>query len=264
MSRRVATNFGLGIFAGGLCLVLTLSAPAAQTAFQQKQLTDYLKEHEWVPLSIPDSKMRPGSVVKVTKKNDFTEVRWLGDIRKCGITDKQLGIVKGKYPVIGLGDTFAVKASFAASVLSFVGINIGADKVSGATLKIEDGGGDAIDLLAFSLWMNKQGKRLQTACGNLLAQEDVFIVSEAFRISKGSYQMFDKFGGKIALSASVPGRSAEGQLDASIGKNGEISIAGDSYAGIRRIKQLSPGTFATLGTSKEIPEADQLLLREAQ
>lgn len=263
MSRYAAAKFGFGISVGGLCLMLTLSAPAAQTVFQQKQLTDFLNEHNWVALSIPDSKMRPGSVIKVTKKPNFTEVQWLGDIRKCGITDKQLGVVKGKYPAIGIGDTFVVKASVAASILSFVGINAGADKVSGATLKIEDGGGDAIDFLAFSLWMNKQGKRLQAACSNLLGQEDVYIVSEAFRISKGSYQLLDKYGGKIGLSASVPGRSAEGQLEVSIGKNGDISIAGDSYVGIRRVKQLSPGNFATLGTSQEIPEADGLL-REAQ
>jgi hypothetical protein len=243
--------------------MLSLGASVAQTVFQQKPLAEFLNEHNWLALSIPDSKMRPGSVIKVSKKNNFVEVQWLGDIRKCGINDKQLGLVRGKFPAIGIGESFSVKASIAANILNLFRVNADADKVSGAILKIEDAGGDALDLLSFSLWATKQGKRLQAACNNLLGQEDVFMVSETFRISKGSYQLVDKKGGKIGLSASIAGRSGDGLLQASIGKNGEVDIAGDFYFGVRRVKQLSPGNFATLGDPQKVREADDLL-REAQ
>jgi hypothetical protein len=58
-------------------------------------------------------------------------------------------------------ESFAVKASIAASILNLFRGNADADKVSGVILKIDDAGGDAIDLVAFSIWVSKQGKRLQ-------------------------------------------------------------------------------------------------------
>jgi hypothetical protein len=61
----------------------------------------------------------------------------------------------------GIGESFAVKASIAASILNLFRGNADADKVSGVILKIDDAGGDAIDLVAFSIWVSKQGKRLQ-------------------------------------------------------------------------------------------------------
>jgi hypothetical protein len=260
MSRVARRTFALGISLAVLCMIPTLVAPAAETVFQQKPLTAYFKEHDWLALSIPDSKMQPGSVIKVKKLNDFIEVQWLGDIRKCGVNDEQLGFVRGKYPSVGIGESFAVTASITASILNLFHVNTSADKVSGAVFTMEDAGGDAIDFLAFSIWASNQGSRLQTACSNLLGQDDVFLVTESFRISKGSYQLLDKNGAKIGLSASVAGRSLDGQLQGSIGTNGELKIAGDFYFGVRRAKLLS-GVFTTLGNAQQdVPEADDLLL----
>jgi hypothetical protein len=110
----------------------------------------------------------------------------------------------------------------------------------------------AIDLVAFSIWVSKQGKRLQATCSTFLGQEDVFLVSEAFRVSKGSYKLVDKNGVKIELSGSLAGRAGDAQLQASIGGNeGQLDVAGDFFFGVRRVKQLSPGSRsrATVPTS---------------
>ena len=49
----------------------------------------------------------------------------------------------------GIGESFAAKASIVASILNLFRVNADADKVSGVILKIDDAGGDAIDLVAF-------------------------------------------------------------------------------------------------------------------
>src|SRR6516225_3383560 len=124
MSRiaRILVGFGITFIGSVVATVV-----AAQSPLQVKPLVAYLNEHDWVALSIPDSKMRPGSVIKVKNLNNFIEVRWLGDIRDCGISDSDLGVTRDKYPAIGIGENFAVKASIGASILSLFGFNADAD-----------------------------------------------------------------------------------------------------------------------------------------
>jgi hypothetical protein len=234
----------------------------AQTPFQPPPLAQFLKSNNWVALPLPDNKMRPGAVIKVTMKDKVPDVRWLGDFRSCGVTDQELGLIRGKYPPVGIGENFAVGASFVASLLSKFRISAQAEKVNGAILKIEESGGDAIDLLALSVWLTKplNLKKLPDACKNFLAQEDVYLVSEAFRISKGTYELVDKDGGKLAVSAAAVGPSAKGEISGSVNSSGTLTVTEDFYFGVRRVKQLVPGSFATLGTSPEaVPEADSLL-----
>jgi hypothetical protein len=250
-------------------LVITLVAlgvatiPAVpQTVFQQRALTEFLEQHNWIALAIPDNKMGPGAVIKVTKKGNVVEVQWLGDFRKCGISDDEFGLVRGKYPPAGIGENFAVKASFGASLLAKLGGSAEVEKVNGAILKIEESGGDAIDLLAFSIWLSKPGnlQKLPEACGTFLAQEDVYLVSEAFRVSKGSYELVDKNGAKLAVSVAAAGRSVSGEIGGSISSSGTLNVTEDFYFGVRRVKQLAPGSFATLGSDPQtVPEADNLL-----
>src|SRR6266480_2392378 len=101
-----ATIVGLG---------MTLAA-AAETVFQQRPLTRFLESQNWIALSIPDNKMRPGAVIKVPK-TDKVDVQWLGDFLSCGVTDTDFGLVRGKYPPAGVGENFAIKASFVADLL---------------------------------------------------------------------------------------------------------------------------------------------------
>jgi len=94
-----------------------------------------------------------------------------------------------------------------------------------------------------------------------LARAGLFLVTETFRISKGSYQLVDKDGAKIGLSVSAQAGSLDGQLEGTIGRNGELEILGDFYFGVRRAKQVSPGVFTSLGGAQDVPEADNLLIQ---
>src|SRR5216684_8127164 len=92
-----------------------VSFSAAQIiTFRPLPPKQFLEENGWVSLPLPDKRMGPGSVIKVTKKNGAVLMQWLGDLRRCGITDREFRYVRGKYSAIGIGESFGVKASVAA------------------------------------------------------------------------------------------------------------------------------------------------------
>jgi hypothetical protein len=103
-------------------------------------------------------------------------------------------------------------------------------------------------------------RKLPEACARFLAEKDVYLVTEAFRVSKGSYELIDKNGAKVNLSAAIPGGSAGGNFGGSASASGTLTVAEKLYFGVRRAKQISPNSFTTLGTPPHtVPEADSLL-----
>jgi hypothetical protein len=81
----------------------------------------------------------------VTKNDNAVRVQWLGDLRRCGITDEEFGFVRGKYSAIGIGETFGVRASIAAGYIAKLDGTVDFGKAGGAIIQIEDSGGDAVD-----------------------------------------------------------------------------------------------------------------------
>ena len=245
-----------GIILTGIGVAAAISISTAQTIFQPRPLKQFLEENGWVSLPMPDRKMGPGSVIRVTKKDNAVGVQWLGDLRRCGITDDEFGFAHGKYPAIGIGETFGVRASIAAGYIAKLDGTVDFAKAGGAIIQIEDSGGDAVDLHALAVWLAKPGapQRMPEACNNFLAQEDVYLVSEAFRISKAVYDLVDKNGAKLAVAGAAFGRTGPSS-------SGTLSVVEDLYVGVRRVKQLAPVFFGPSLRPRTVPEADGLLRR---
>jgi hypothetical protein len=249
----------LGIILTGIGLAAAVSISVAQTIFNPRPLKEFLEENGWVSLPIPDKRMGPGSVIKVTKEGSAVSFQWLGDLRRCGITDAEFRFVRGKYPAIGIGQSFGVRTSVAAGFIAKLEGTVDFEKAGRAIIQIEDSGGDAVDLDALTIWMAKPStaQRLPQACRIFLAQENIYLVSEAFRISKASYGLVDKNGAKLAVTGGAFGRPGSGS-------SGTLSVIDDLYFGVRRVKQLAPGLFepgpfeSSLG-SQTVSEADSLL-----
>jgi hypothetical protein len=115
-------------------------------------------------------------------------------------------------------------------------------------------GGDAVDFDALMNWIAKSGtaRRMSQVCNSFLIQEDVYLVSEAFRISKASYGLVDKNGAKLAVTGGAFGQA---------GSSGTLSVIDDMYFGVRRVKQLGPNLFEPGLGPRTVPEADSLLRR---
>jgi hypothetical protein len=231
-----------------------ISFSAAQTIFQPLPLKQFIDESGWVSLPVPDKRMGPGSVIRVTKKDGAVIMQWLGDLRRCGITDREFRYVRGKYSAIGIGESFGVKASIAAGFIAKLKGTADFENAGGAIMQIEDSGGDAVDFDALMNWMTKPGsaQRMPQICNNFLAQEDIYLVSEAFRISKASYGLVDKNGAKLAVTGGAFGPAGSRS-------SGTLSVIDDSYFGVRRVKQLAPNLFEPQPGARPVPEADGLL-----
>jgi hypothetical protein len=222
--------------------------------FQPLPLKQFLEENGWVPLPLPDKRMGPGSVIKVTKNDSAVSIQWLGDLRRCGIADREFRYVRGKYPAIGIGDSFGIKVSIAAGYIAKLEGIADFEKAGGAIMQIEDSGGDAVDFDALTNWMAKSGgaQRMPQVCNNFLAQEDIYLVSEAFRISEASYGLVDKNGAKLAVTGGAFGQAGSRY-------SGTLSVKDDLFFGVRRVKQLAPDLSELWLGPRTVPEADSLL-----
>jgi hypothetical protein len=230
-----------------------ISFSAAQITFQPQPLKEFLEENGWVSLPLPDKRMGPGSVIKVTKKDGAVTMQWLGDLRRCGITDREFGYVRGKYSAIGIRESFGVKASVAAGYIAKLEGTVDLEKAGGAIMQIDDSGGDAVDFDAFANWLAKPdaAQRMSRVCSNFLDQEDIYLVSEAFRISKARYGLVDKDGAKLAVTGGAFGQDSR--------SSGTLSVIDDLYFGVRRVMQLAPDRFDLRLGPRPVPEADGLL-----
>jgi hypothetical protein len=227
---------------------------AAQNSFQPLPLKQFLEENGWVSLPLPDKRMGPGSVIKVTKKDGAVVMRWLGDLRRCGISDREFRYVRGKYSAIGIGESFGIRTSIAAGFIAKLEGTADFEKAGGAIMQIEASGGDAVDFDALTDWMAKgrAAQRMPQVCNNFLAEEDIYLVSEAFRISKASYGLLDKGGAKLAVTGGAFGPAGSHS-------SGTLSVIDDLYFGVRHVKRLPPDLFEPGLGPRTVPEADRLL-----
>jgi hypothetical protein len=230
-----------------------ISFSAAQITFQPQPLKEFLEENGWVSLPLPDKRMGPGSVIKVTKKDGAVTMQWLGDLRRCGITDQEFRYVRGMYPAIGMRESFGVKASVAAGYIARLEGTADLEKAGGAIMQIDDSGGDAVDFDALMSWLAKPSAapRMSRVCSNFLDQEDIYLVSEAFRVSKARYGLVDKSGAKLAVTGGAFGQGSR--------SSGTLSVIDDLYFGVRHVKQLAPDRFDPRPGPQPVPEADDLL-----
>jgi hypothetical protein len=222
--------------------------------FQPLPLKQFLEEDGWVSLPLPDKRMGPGSVIKVTKKDGAVLMQWLGDLRRCGITDREFRYVRGKYSAIGIGESFGIKTSIAAGFIAKLEGTADFSNAGAAIMQIEDSGGDAVDFDALTNWVAKSeaARRMPQVCNNFLAQEDIYLVTEAFRISKASYGLIDKNGAKLPVTGGAFGQAGSRS-------SGTLSVIDDLYFGVRRVKRLAPDLFEPWLGPRTVPEADSLL-----
>jgi hypothetical protein len=236
-------------------IVVAVSFSAAQiVTFQPLPLKQFLEENGWVALPLPDRRMGPGSIIKVRRKDGAVTMQWLGDLRRCGIPDREFRYVRGKYSSIGNGDSFGIEASIAMRYIVRLEGTADFEKAGSAIMQIEASGGDAVDFDALTNWMARSdaARQMPRTCNNFLAQEDIYLVSEAFRISKASYGLVDKNGAKLTITGGAFGQAGSRS-------SSTLSVVEDLYFGVRHVKQLALDLFETGPGPRTVPEADGLL-----
>lgn len=193
----------------------------------------------WVPLPMADSKMQPGSVIHL---NADTGLRFLGYLGSCRVPGEVLEPVRGSAGKITFDKEIAYDAD---ALLELEGVSAGPrfEKVKGVSFSVEDFGADAVDLLKLMIWLTDpdNADRVPAFCQEWLKQEDIYLISEAFRVSRGSYRLRDENGAELSLEDSGM-LSGILKLDAAAKAKwtsaGLLEITEPVYIAIRKVRKL--------------------------
>jgi len=234
--------FWLGMFTG---------CDDAGDVYSPEQWRDLFKEAGgWTPLPFPDSKYRPGSIIKVGADG----VRWIDDLEACRYPMAEFE-EKSYIPSI----TFEKAWVFGGSALiNFKGISAGPsfDKISKVRLEIQDHGADAFRIIKLKVWLEDPDHRksVSQACMDELMKPDRYLVTEAFRVSKGKYVLKDKSGAAIKLEAPVLKELLQFQPDVKyeVTADGGLMIEQPAYFAVRKAVHVGEN-FEVLGGSAEAP-----------
>lgn len=205
----------------------------------------------WTPLPMPDSKYRPGSIIQVNEGG----VRWIDHLASCRYPADLLRPEQGAIPAIN----FSKNKAFGADVLlNYQGIKAGPgyDSVGKVSLRVSDHSADALRLLALRVWQENPANRAQVSpvCMDELEKPDVYLVTESFTVSKGTYSLYDKRGAKLALTLPKLGSmlSVEGNANVDITTEGDLQIDAPSVFAIRKAVRVA-GNFTVLGDPENPP-----------
>ena len=204
----------------------------------------------WVPLPFPDGKYRPGSIVRV----DENGVRWIDHLSSCRYPEQF--VERGSIP----GINFTKSTAFSADVLlNYSGIKAGPgfDKISRVTFDVSEHSADALKLLALKVWQEDPANRatVSSACMEELTRPDMYLVTEAFVVSKGTYSLYDQTGAKLKLTvpALTELLSLGGEVGYAVTADGNLSIDEPAVFAVRRAVRVDDG-FTVLGDPGEEAE----------
>ncbi len=242
------------ICAAGLCVIVLLATGCGTSPYTAVELIRVLKKAGgWTPLPIPDSKFRPGSIIEVREDG----LHWIDDLTSCGYPLAEFE-EKSYIPSI----TFTKQMEFAASaVINIKGISAGPNfsRASKVRMEITDHGADAIRLIKLKIWMENPDNqsRVRRHCMDWLMKPDTYLITEAFRISKGKYTFYDKTGAAIKIDTPILKDLLQFQPDVKyeITNDGSLVIEQPAYFAVRKAQRMGEG-FSTLKSKSATGESD--------
>lgn len=210
----------------------------------------FKKAGGWRPLPFPDSKYRPGAIIKVGEDG----IRWIDNLEAC------------RYPIAEFeeksyipGITFEKAWVFGGSALvNFKGISAGPgfEKISKVRLEIQDHGADAFRIIKLKVWLEDPDHRrnISQTCMDELMKPDRYLVTEAFRVSKGKYVLQDRSGAAIKLETPLLKELLQFQPDVKyeVTADGGLIIEQPAYFAVRKAVRVGEG-FEVLGASAQAP-----------
>lgn len=208
----------------------------------------------WVPLPFPDGKYQPGSIIRV----DDGGLRWIDNLSSCRYPDEF--IEAGSIPAV----EFTKSTAFGADVLlNYAGVEAGPgfDRVKRVTFKVSEHSSDALKLLALKVWQEEpeNRRRIASACMEELAKPDMYLVTEAFVVSKGTYSLYDEAGVRLKLTAPQISNllSLGGEVAYEVTADGGLTISEPAVFAVRRALRVDDGFTVLGGETEQTGSADE-------
>ena len=229
-----------------LWLGMTTGCKDASDVYSPREWRDLFKQAGgWIPLPFPDSKYRPGSIIKVGDDG----LRWIDDLEAC------------RYPMVDFEEkssipsiTFEKAWVFGGSaLLNYKGISAGPafDRIAQVRLEIQDHGADAFRVIKLRVWLEDPDNRARVSqvCMDELLKPDRYLVTEAFRVSRGKYVLKDKSGAAIKVETPVLQELLQfaPEVKYEVTADGGLLIEQPAYFAVRRAVRVEEG-FEVLGS----------------
>jgi hypothetical protein len=244
-----------------LCCTATLAFKAcgATPDSVAEPMFGFYKANHWIPLPLPDSRFAPGTIFSFTPQ---TGIRYVSDLATCGVPNDIVSAVPGTSGKL----IFNKEAEYGAdAVLKMKGVTAGPEfsKVKKTTLEQDDHGPSSLNLIKVQIWMTdpKNTSTFPEVCTSYLSRPDIFVVQEAYRISRGKYTLVDNTNAKIAVKGLRAGPvSIEPSAQVKISNDGALEFTDTLYTAIRRVKRVS-GDWQTLANPNQGQDADEEILK---
>jgi hypothetical protein len=249
-----------------VCLIGLIGCKDVADVYSPKEWRDLLaKAGGWTPLPIPDSKYRPGSILKITDEG----IWWIDDLEGgCRYPLKEFE-AESSMPNI----KFEKKWEFGANgILQFKGIKAGPkfDQLSSVRMEVVDHGADAIRLLKLKDWMLDAANlgKVSPVCMEQLAKADYYMISEAFRVSKAKYTLINKSGAAIKLETPLIIKEffqLQPDVKYEVSSDGGMIIDRPVYFAIRKAVRVGPD-FEPRGGADDVGDAkvEKLFFKNVQ
>jgi hypothetical protein len=235
LKEKVFPVFLLVILLGGLTISLQACAQTSvKNIYTPTEWRDMLKQAgDWVPLPYPESAFRPGSIIQV-KENT---IRWIDHLDICRYPSEILEPERSRIPNISFDKAvnYGVNA-----VIGYKGITAGPgfSKVSKVTLEVQDHEVEYLRLIRFKEWVADPANKSKVSqgCMQELGKPDRYLVTDAFRVSRGTYTLYDQAGAALNLSAPILKEILQfsGDVKYEITANGRLVIDQPVYFAVRR------------------------------
>lgn len=244
-----------------LLTILSAGCKTTEDVYSPKEWHGlFAKAGGWIPLPFPDSKYEPGAIITVSDDG----MRWVDHLRSCRYPEEVLRVEESYIP----GISFTHEKEFGANaIINIKGIEAGPgfDNISKIGLVIKDHGADAFRLINLKVWMEEPANRktVSSACMTELQKPNHFLVTEAFRVSKGSYTLYNKSGAAIKLKTPVLENLLKFEPDVKyeVTTDGSLLIEKSAYFAVRRAVRVG-NDFTVLGPSSQESEVADKKIEE--
>jgi hypothetical protein len=239
-------------FALLLLFVFTYSPLAISQASQLTSYRRFYIDHNWIPVPRPDIRFAPGAILSFSGQDGL---KYLSSLSACGIPSE---VIKPK-PVAAANLQFGGNLEYAASaVLGLSGIQARTDysRVRSVSLKAESHQPVGLDIAGLTSWMtNPSSGSIPQECQELLFKPGIYIVREAYEVSKGQYVLQDAAGALIDLRTTSQFLSIAPTAPLKITTEGALEFEQRIYTAVKSLTTLKEilGSSGTLGIGPSPP-----------
>lgn len=243
-------SIGIGIVLASSCCLTGCVTPKSLVTTYDRKLSALLGK-SWVMAPLPDSKLTPGSIIQidpVAGHTNLVDIRWLGDLSSCGVPASAVVVKPGSVPGIGTNTSATLDSNVSGSLLKGIGAALSAAKST--VLTMTNASDDSLNLIMFNAWLSipTNNALFNGTCHAIMTSANVYLIEEAFVVSKGSLALKNSAGANVSFTPPVGSSVLTAGFKSSVNSDGTLDISSPITFAVRRMRQVNNITWAALGS----------------